>query len=166
MVEKGRYAFAATSITFLSEFIVEQITILNGRLQGTADDCQNGNDPDCLHFSSVQFNGLFVAHFWAGGTAALLTGFFVGRFGVWIASIVSSVFLLVGMLLITIGPYSMSNDAAFALLLTGRIVYAIGYFGNITLSHEVKSHWFLGKELALAFALYMTMCRIGSVLTF
>lgn len=66
----------------------------------------------------------------------------------------------------TIAPYGTSNEAAFALFLIGRLIFAVGYFGNITLSHEVKSHWFLEKELALAFTIYVTSCRFGSVLSF
>lgn len=67
--------------------------------------------------------------------------------------------------MMTIAPY-FSNDTAFALLISGRAVVAVGYYANITLSHEVKSHWFLGKELALAFTIYISSCRLGSVLVF
>ena len=76
---------------------MDEMSTLNGRLQGTAAACRNGTDPDCLHFSSSQFNGLYVAHFWVGAVAAFFTGFFVGRVGIFVASCCSAGCLLVGL---------------------------------------------------------------------
>lgn len=82
---------------FASELVVEQLSVLNARLQGTAEACQTGADPSCLDLTAAQFNGLFVAHFWIGGISAIFTGFFVGKYGIFISSLVSAFVFLAGM---------------------------------------------------------------------
>ena len=64
------------------------------------------------------------------------------------------------------GPYCETTETAFGVIFAGRAVYALGFVGNIAISHEVKSHWFRGKELALSFAVYISSCRVGSVITY
>ena len=88
----------STSLTFFAtEFIVDQTSVLNGRLQATAPECHNGKDDSCLDFTSAQFNGLYAGHFWFGAVGALATGFLVGKIGIYAASWVSAAFLLTGM---------------------------------------------------------------------
>ena len=48
-------------------------------------------------------------------------------------------------------------------MLTGRLIFSVGCYAQLTLSHQVKSHWFLGRELALAFALYNDSSKLGSI---
>lgn len=71
-----------------------------------------------------------------------------------------------GRIVITVAPYCTTNAASFGLLVAGRIIYSCGYYANITLSHEVKSLWFFGKELALAFTIHIASGHLGSVVTF
>lgn len=94
---RWRFLFFSSLAFFAAEIINEQISVLNARLQGTAEACHNGEDENCLRFTASEFNGLYVAHCWAGGLGALFTGFFVGRFGIWTASLVSAAALFVGM---------------------------------------------------------------------
>ena len=39
---------------------------------------------------------------------------------------------------VTVGPYAEGDDAAYALMIIGRTVFAAGYFGNIAISHQVN----------------------------
>lgn len=52
------------------------------------------------------------------------------------------------------------------MMLIGRFFFASGFFGNVVVSLEVMSHWFWGKELALAFAVYLSASRLATVVSF
>ncbi|XP_055335892.1 major facilitator superfamily domain-containing protein 1-like [Paramacrobiotus metropolitanus] len=150
---------------FSTALFQDELSGLNGRLQGTVEDCHNGMDTTCLNFTASQFNGIYVSGFWMGCITSILTGFFVARFGVWVSSYWTGLCILFGSTLFTLGPY-LSNQSAFAIMLIGRFSACIGVYGNFVVSGEVKSHWFSGKELALSFSIYFCCGRIGSIVAF
>ncbi|OQV18910.1 hypothetical protein BV898_06972 [Hypsibius exemplaris] len=160
------FLFFSSLTFFTAEFFVDQSAPLVSRLSGTAEACNNGTDNTCLDFTATQFNSLFVAHFWAGGLAALCTGFIIGKFGVWFTSCGTAGLLLVGLLLFTIGPYSASTTIAFWVMLFGRLIFALGYFAQIVLSHQVKAHWFFGRELGVAYGIYHDSSRLSMIFAY
>ena len=52
------------------------------------------------------------------------------------------------------------------MMITGRLFFASGYFANIVVNLEVLAHWFFNKELALAFTIYMSSSRLGTIAAF
>ncbi|GAU92055.1 hypothetical protein RvY_04199 [Ramazzottius varieornatus] len=170
MADQKRWVFLLFSCLtiFGVEWLVDETSILASRFSGTAPDCfqRNGSDTTCLNMNNAEFNALYVAHNWAGTVVALCTGFFVTRYGVYNVSMVTSALLLAGMILFTVGPYCSATSAAFAVMMVGRLVFGCGYWGNVVVSHQVKSHWFFGKELAVAFGLYSGSFRLSSIVTY
>ncbi|XP_055342157.1 major facilitator superfamily domain-containing protein 1-like [Paramacrobiotus metropolitanus] len=164
-----RWLFLAfASLTFFTTEIVEdQLSLQNGRLQGSVPACSNGDD-SCLNFTSTEFNGLYATGFWAGGLAATYSGFFIARYGIWIASLTCAAMLLIGTAMNTVAPYLAiwGSGPAFGLMLAGRFLFASAYFSHQVVSLEVVSHWFWGKEMALAFTIYLSMSRLATVVSF
>ncbi|OQV11961.1 putative Major facilitator superfamily domain-containing protein 1 [Hypsibius exemplaris] len=153
----------SSSAFFASLVFVDQTSPLVGRLTGTAAACHDESDPDCLDFTATQFNSFYIVFYWVGGIVAMFSGFFIARYGVWLTSCLTAAFQFLGMFLFTLGPYLTSSSSAFALMLIGRLIFSIGLFCQMVLSHQIKSHWFFGKELAVAFALYNVSSRLGSI---
>ncbi|OQV25650.1 hypothetical protein BV898_00585 [Hypsibius exemplaris] len=157
------FLFWSSLSFFVSQIFIDQTAPLVGRLTGKAEACRNGDDPDCLDLTATEFNSFYVVQYWVGGVAALSSGFFLARYGVWTTSCTSGSLSFLGMLMFTLGPYLAASSSSYALMLVGRLIFALGIFTQVVLSHQIKSHWFLGKELALAFALYNVSSRLGSV---
>ncbi|GAU92053.1 hypothetical protein RvY_04197-2 [Ramazzottius varieornatus] len=162
------FLFFSCAALFGAQMISDETAILATRLSGTSPGCyQNtGTDYGCLSMSATEFNALYVIHFWAGAVCALCTGFLTARYGVWVMSLATGGSLLVGMIFFTLGPYCETTEAAFALMMVGKLIYGCGYWGNIVVSQQAKSHWFFGKELAVSFALYTNSIRVSAIVTY
>ncbi|XP_055332931.1 major facilitator superfamily domain-containing protein 1-like isoform X2 [Paramacrobiotus metropolitanus] len=81
-------------------------------------------------------------------------------------SYLTAILLFLGSTLFTLGAYCSSSGSAFAVMLIGRLLGSIGIYGNFVVTGEVKSHWFSGKELALAFSIFFFFGRLGSIISF
>ena len=64
--------------------------------------------------------------------------------------------------LCAIGVFMTAAGSSFQIMLWGRFIYGIGSESLIITQNKVISKWFKGKELALAFALNVTVARIGT----
>jgi len=64
--------------------------------------------------------------------------------------------------LCAIGVFMTAVGATFQIMLWGRLIYGIGAESLIITQSKIISKWFRGKELALAFGLNLTVCRLGT----
>ncbi|GAU92056.1 hypothetical protein RvY_04200-2 [Ramazzottius varieornatus] len=153
---------------FFAQWGFDEMGILASRMSGLSPECiwNNGTDATCLTMTASEFNGLFVAHFWSGTISAIGTGYITGRFGIWIGSLCVALAQLLGMLIFTVGPYGPTTNVAYAVMLIGRIIFGCGFWGSSVVSQQVMSHWFFGRELAMAFSLYTNSIRIASIISF
>lgn len=89
----------------------------------------------------------------------LLVGGWLDYFGSRIILIILSILVTCGQLLVTWGVKSNS----FAWLLTGRIIFGLGGESLAVAQSRLVTEWFLGRELALAIGMNLSIARIGTV---
>jgi len=64
--------------------------------------------------------------------------------------------------LCAIGVFMTAASSNYQVMLWGRLVYGIGSESLIITQSKIISKWFRRKELALAFGLNLTVCRLGT----
>jgi MFS family permease len=86
-------------------------------------------------------------------------GYFVDRLGVRLCLLVFAVFITAGQVIFAFGVSIKSWPVMFL----GRIVFGFGGESLGVGNSALLSQWFMGKELAFAFGLNLSIARLGSV---
>ena len=87
--------------------------------------------------------------------AVLIGGFLIDRFGTRVMSIVLSITIILGTVIVAAAPN-------YTVMLVGRAVLGAGAESMIVCQSAILAKWFKGKELALSFGLALTFMRLGS----
>jgi MFS family permease len=157
-------------VCFGTYYIYDSVTPLKGMLQSS------------LGLSSADYGLLFSAYSVANVFLfmVLISGLLVDRLGVKRSGILFSLLCGIGSALTAIGAseslpsflgplygwldgvYPGSWSAELKVMLIGRTIYGVGAEAILVLANKVLARWFLGKELALAYALNLAVLRLGT----
>jgi len=157
-------------VCFGTYYIYDSVTPLKGMLQ------------DSLGLTSADYGLLFSAYSVANVFLfmVLISGLLVDRLGVKRSGIIFSLLCAIGSGLTALGaseslPSNLGPlygwldgvsprawSAELKVMLVGRMIYGIGAEAILVLANKVLARWFLGKELALAYALNLSVLRLGT----
>lgn len=87
-------------------------------------------------------------------------GYFVDRLGVRLCLLVFASFITAGQVIFAFGLSIKSWPVMFL----GRVIYGFGGESLGVGNSAILSQWFMGKELAFAFGLNLSVARLGSVI--
>ncbi|KAG1646590.1 hypothetical protein G6F44_000674 [Rhizopus delemar] len=90
----------------------------------------------------------------------LLGGIFIDIFGTIPGSIVTTILIAVGNILVALS----TSSANLSMMIIGRVLYGIGSGTVVIVQETILSQWFKGRSLAAVIALMMTISRLSSFL--
>lgn len=137
-----------------------------------------------LGFSRAQYGLLFSAYSVANVFLFMLiiAGILVDRLGLKLSGIVYAFLCLAGAAITALGAmedlpsrigplYGWLEHAFFPsyspelkIMLLGRTIYGVGAEAILVVNNKVLARWFLGRELAFAYGLNLTVMRLGTFL--
>jgi MFS family permease len=112
-----------------------------------------------LHLSRQTIGNLYSAYSYAAILVVLFAGILIDRLGTRKASLLFSVLICIG----TVVVASARNEVE---LFTGRFIFGAGSESLLVAQNAIIARWFKGKELAFAFGLSLTVCRLGTLFSF
>lgn len=114
---------------------------------------------DGMEIGREEIGMLYSFYSWPNLVMVLIGGFFIDRFGTRVMSLVFSVLIVLGAVLVAGAP-------TFWLMIAGRTIFGIGAESLIVCQSAILAKWFKGKELAFAFGLALTFMRLGTLFSF
>ena len=87
--------------------------------------------------------------------AAPTAGFIMDKFGLIIGLYTSGLLIVLGQSLIFFAAYSCS----FGLMMSGRVLFGLGYEPLNTVKNIIIAKWFIGRELSFASNLNLSVSR-------
>ncbi|GMI15107.1 hypothetical protein TrLO_g4155 [Triparma laevis f. longispina] len=87
-------------------------------------------------------------------------GFFVDKLGAPICLIIFSTLILAGQIVFAFG----ASIESWGVMLLGRVIFGLGGENLTVAQSAVLAQWFVGKELAFAFGINLSISRLGSVI--
>ena len=114
---------------------------------------------DGMEIGREEIGMLYSFYSWPNLVMVLIGGFFIDRFGTRVMSLVFSVLIVLGAMLVAGAP-------TFWLMIAGRTIFGIGAESLIVCQSAILAKWFKGKELAFAFGLALTFMRLGTLFSF
>jgi len=108
-----------------------------------------------MGISRAQYGLLFSYYSLPNFIMVLVGGIFLDKTGIRRAGILFAA-------LCAIGVFMTAASSTFQIMLWGRFIYGIGSESLIITQNKIISKWFKRKELALAFALNVTVARLGT----
>jgi MFS family permease len=112
-----------------------------------------------FHTNRAAIGTMYTMYSVAAVFAVLAGGFLIDRAGVRMASLIFSGFVVVGAAVVAWAP-------DLPALYFGRVLFGIGSESMIVAQSAIIARWFKGKELALAFGIALTICRLGTLFSF
>lgn len=112
---------------------------------------------------------LYGVYSWPNVVMVLFGGLLTDRIGTRKASLLYSSLIVVGTALVALSPNLRSLGGSRAVLygmVLGRTLLGLGAESLAVCQNAMISRWFRGHQLALAFALTLTLARVGSLLSF
>lgn len=106
-----------------------------------------------------QVGGFYTAYSIAAIIALLVGGFMIDRLGTRASSLVFSLLVTAGAVLVAAAP-------SIPVLYAGRFVFGAGAEPLVVAQSAIFARWFKGKELALAFGIGLTVSRLGTLFSF
>jgi len=106
-----------------------------------------------------QVGGFYTAYSIAAIIALLIGGFMIDRLGTRVSSLVFSLLVTAGAVLVAAAP-------SILVLFAGRFVFGAGAEPLVVAQSAIFARWFKGKELALAFGIGLTVSRLGTLFSF
>ncbi|NOX89423.1 MAG: major facilitator superfamily domain-containing protein 1 [Calditrichaeota bacterium] len=91
--------------------------------------------------------------------SVLVGGFLIDKLGTRMASMIFSVFVFTGSVLVAFG-------GSLPLVFVGRFIFGAGSEPLVVAQSAILSRWFKGKELALSFGIALTVSRLGTLFSF
>ena len=114
---------------------------------------------DGMEIGREEIGMMYSFYSWPNLVMVLIGGFFIDRFGTRVMSLVFSVLIVLGAVLVAGAP-------TFWLMIAGRTIFGIGAESLIVCQSAILAKWFKGKELAFAFGLALTFMRLGTLFSF
>jgi MFS family permease len=112
-----------------------------------------------FHTNRAAIGTMYTMYSVAAVFAVLAGGFLIDRAGVRVASMIFSSFIVVGAAVVAWAP-------DLPVLYAGRVIFGMGAESLIVAQSAIIARWFKGKELALAFGIALTICRLGTLFSF
>eukprot|EP01028_Stygiella_incarcerata_P007581 TRINITY_DN314_c0_g5_i1.p1 TRINITY_DN314_c0_g5~~TRINITY_DN314_c0_g5_i1.p1 ORF type:complete len:486 (+),score=106.04 TRINITY_DN314_c0_g5_i1:111-1568(+) len=152
--EKKPFRFTVLLFACLLTFGMYYCYDMPSSLQTTIQEKMKINrfEYNLLYFSYSFVNMLFVS----------FAGIIADRIGNPRAGYIFSFFILLGQTLFAIG----GTIRSFPVMITGRVIFGLGGGSSNVVQNAITSHYFTGRELALAFSIVLTVSRMGTVLNF
>jgi len=91
--------------------------------------------------------------------SVLIGGILIDRLGIRKSSMLFSILVLVGALIVAFGK-------SLTLVLIGRFIFGAGSEPLVVAQMAMLTRWFKGKELALSFGITLTVSRLGTLFSF
>jgi len=120
----------------------------------------NSTASDMPKLSNTQFNALYTAYSAPNTVLPFFGGFLVDKLGCRIMLMMFTVFLVVGQVIFAFG----ASLNSFYVMIIGRIVYGFGGESLCVAAQTLLADWFLGKEMAMAMGINLSVSRVGSVI--
>ncbi|KAL7677506.1 hypothetical protein ACOME3_003743 [Neoechinorhynchus agilis] len=111
-----------------------------------------------LHISSTIFTLFYSLYSWPNVILCLFGGMFVDKLGRQISVVAFCAMILLGQMLFATGAYFRRIWLMFA----GRVIFGMGAESQGTAMSTYLTHFFLDKELNLAFGVQLSFGRAGS----
>lgn len=163
---------AISFVCFAQYYIYDAITPLGTTLKAE------------LHFSGAEYGLLFSAYSVANVflLMLLIAGVLVDKLGLKLSGILYAGLCVVGAALTALGAMRQLPEilgpaygwlgqafpAAWSpelkIMLLGRTLYGVGAEAILVVNNKVLARWFLGKELAFAYGINLTVMRLGTFL--
>jgi MFS family permease len=112
-----------------------------------------------FHTNRAAIGTMYTMYSVAAVFAVLAGGFLIDRAGVRLASLLFSGFVVAGAAVVAWAP-------DLPVLYAGRVIFGIGAESLIVAQSAIIARWFKGKELAMAFGIALTICRLGTLFSF
>ncbi|WVQ95901.1 hypothetical protein IAU59_003000 [Kwoniella sp. CBS 9459] len=112
-----------------------------------------------LGITNAQYGAITSASSLVNTILPIIGGIGMDYWGATYASIISSIFVLIGALVTS----SSANANNYGMLIGGRIIMGLGSTVIESTQNKLYAHWFRGSNLALVFALDIAWNRITSV---
>jgi MFS family permease len=109
-----------------------------------------------MGITRAQYGLLFSYYSLPNFIMALLGGILLDRIGIRKAGNLFVALCALGVLLTAAGP-------SFSIMLLGRFIFGLGAESLLITKTKILSKWFKGKELALSFALALSVARLGTI---
>ena len=117
---------------------------------------------DEIGLDSFQYNSLYAAYSLGNCFTVAFGGYLCDKIGYRKSMLIFSSLVVVGQSLFVFG--AMVGD--YYLMLEGRFVFGMGGGPMSVVQNAYAALYFTGREIALAFALALTVSRLGSVVNF
>eukprot|EP00658_Telonema_sp_P-2_P039324 TRINITY_DN2813_c0_g2_i3.p1 TRINITY_DN2813_c0_g2~~TRINITY_DN2813_c0_g2_i3.p1 ORF type:complete len:363 (+),score=97.69 TRINITY_DN2813_c0_g2_i3:59-1147(+) len=111
--------------------------------------------------SSTQVNALYSAYSCPNVVLPFFGGYIVDRYGVRRTLILFAFLLVVGQTVFALGS-SMGGTGGFGVMIFGRFIYGLGGESLCVCAQTLLAEWFMGKEMALAMGINLSVSRAGS----
>ncbi len=109
-----------------------------------------------LGITSAQFGYLYSAYSLPNFVMLLVGGMLIDRIGTRIGGMLFAGLCLLGTVVTALGSHSL------AMMLVGRFLFGLGAECIIVVQSKIIAKWFIGRELALAFGVNLSICRLGT----
>ncbi len=123
-----------------------------------------------LGLSRADIGLLYGVYSWPNVVMVLFGGLLSDRIGVRRASLLYSALIVLGTTLSAASPSWFAGQGSGRLvffgMVVGRTLLGLGAESLAVCQNAMILRWFRGKQLSLAFALTLTMARLGSLLSF
>lgn len=111
---------------------------------------------DGMGITRAQYGLLFSYYSLPNLVMVLLGGILLDKIGIRKAGTLFAALCAIGVFLTAAGP-------SFFIILMGRFVFGLGAESLLITKTKILSKWFKGKELALGFALALSIARLGTI---
>lgn len=119
-----------------------------------------------LGLSRADIGMLYGVYSWPNVVMVLFGGLLSDRIGVRRASLLYSALIVAGTTLVAAAPSLFAGRSVFYGMVVGRTLLGLGAESLAVCQNAMLLRWFRGQQLALAFALTLTMARLGSLVSF
>jgi MFS family permease len=114
---------------------------------------------DALHLDRSTIGNLYTAYSVAAVIVVFFGGMLYDKLGPRRSSMLLCSLVLLGAIIVAAAHSKWE-------LFTGRLIFGAGSESLIAVQSAIISHWFKGKEMALAFGIALTVSRVGTLFSF
>lgn len=111
------------------------------------------------HTTQEGIGSLYTLYSVAAILSVALGGVLIDRIGTRLASIILSVFVVLGAAIVALAP-------SLTIAMVGRFIFGAGSESLIVAQSAILARWFRGKELALSFGITLAIARLGTLFSF
>jgi nitrate/nitrite transporter NarK len=151
-------AFFRWSALFLMSFVVLATYLVYDSISPIGELIKQD-----LGISSARFGSLYSAYSIPNSFLFLtfFGGIFLDKWGTRLGGAIFAVLCLIGALLTSIGA-----EGNFWIMFLGRFIFGLGAETLIVAQNKIIAKWFRRRELSLAFAINLSICRLGTMLSY